>query len=1033
MKSLRVAIPLLIMALILSFTTVFALGQERFGGLLGTVSDDSDAVLPGVKVSLTNKATGRTTTTTAGSYGNYSVHNLEPGRYSLTFELAGFTRAEVPNVDVLVAQNLKLDVTLKPGALATTVQVTGVTPSVDTQNSSVVFQIPKDQFELIPRARTFQSLAILAPRVNTGEIEGGIQINGASAAENAFLIDGVATGSIIDGRSRQNAPFEYLQEIQVQTAGVEASYSGALGGVISTVTRSGGDAFHGNAWFYYSGDSLSAAPSNRLVLDPTDNRTVTYQQDAKNSSRGLEPGFSLGGPIRRDFAYFFTSWSPRWARQDQLYNFNNGTESGMIHRDRKSMSGFNKISLEPASRVHAALTWLWTPTEAQGTLPAYNGACPNCLSSTLASNAINAERGFFNPQSSYSGNVDFVLRNNIVVSSRASYFWDNYKDTGIPDSTSVQYQSPAQGPLVPPNLQGGVGFQNTPAILKHDHDLVARASWQSDVAITASLAGTHNIKAGYAVEKTVNDVNAFYPGGYVYLWWDRSFTSPVTNTADRGTYGYYEVNDFRKLGSAGGRTKSLYGQDNWRVNDRLTLNAGLRLEAEEVPSFQRRFQTSALDFGWGDKLAPRVGGAYDLLGDGRVKLFASWGRYFDPVRYDVVRNVFGGETWQTHYRSLDTLNVFDLDLDNMPGRNLWNTGNPAFRDRRNVAAGLRSVDPNLQPVSQDQWSAGADYQLNSRTAIGVRYVNQKLRHAIDDLAALVSGSASYIYANPGEGAAVNDPLITGLTASPLKYPKPRRDYDAVDVIVTRRLANHWSGTFSYTWSRLYGNYSGTASSDEILTPTTGLSYATAQQSGGSIAHPARNASLSWDLDEVLFDAAGHLDPQGNLATDRTHVFKWNGGYEFDFRGFGKTNLGAFFYLGSGTPLSTQVWTKNLLPVLVNGRGDMGRTPTLTYTDLQVAHTFDIAETQRIRVEIDILNIFNQRTARHRFTSLNRGAGVFVPSSAIDLSKVDLRQGYDYNALIGATSDGANALDPRYGKDDLFNEGVSATLALRWSF
>src|SRR5688572_15326953 len=332
MKSLRVAIPLLMLALILSFTTIFAVGQERFGGLLGTVSDDSDAVLPGVKVSLINKATGRTTTTTAGSYGNYSVHNLEPGRYSVVFELAGFTRAEVSNIDVLVAQNQKLDVTLKPGALATTVQVTGVAPQVDTQNSSVVFQIPKDQFELLPRSRTFQSLAILAPRVNVGEIEGGIQINGASAAENAFLIDGVATGSPIDGRSRQNAPFEYLQEVQVQTAGVEAAYRGALGGIVATVTRSGGDSFHGNAWFYYSGDSLNAAPAKRLVLDPTDNRTVTYQQDAKNDTRGLEPGFSLGGPIRKDFAWFFTSWSPRWARQDQQYRFSNGTETGMIRR-----------------------------------------------------------------------------------------------------------------------------------------------------------------------------------------------------------------------------------------------------------------------------------------------------------------------------------------------------------------------------------------------------------------------------------------------------------------------------------------------------------------------------------------------------------------------------------------------------------------------------------------------------------------------------------------------------------------------------
>jgi hypothetical protein len=1033
MKSLRGAGSLLKTMVILLLTPVFCLGQERFGGLQGTVSDDTQAVLPGVTVTLINNATGRMATTSAGAYGNYTASKLEPGRYSVFFELPGFSRTEVANVDVLVGRNLKLDITLKPGGPATAVQVTDFRASVDTQNSSVIFQMPKDQFELLPRGRTFQSLAILAPRVQSGEIEGGIQINGASSAENAFVIDGVATGSVIDGQSRQNAPFEYIQEVQVQTAGVEAGYRGGLGGIISAVTRSGGDAFHGNAWFYYSGDALNSAPPRRLVLDPADNRTVSYQQDSKTEARGLEPGFSLGGPIRRDFAYFFTAWSRRWNRQEQSYGFSNGAEPGVIPRERKSLSGFNKISIEPASRVRGNLTWLWTPAEAKGTLPVYNGACPDCLSSTLASNAVNGERGFFNPQSSYSVNMDVVVRSNVLLSSRLSYFWDNYKDTGIPNLTSVQYQSPAQAPLVPANLQGAVGFQNTPAILKHDHDLVARTTGQFDVAITTGLAGVHNIKTGYAVEKSVNDVNAFYPGGFVHVWWDQSFTSPVTNTADRGTYGYYEVNDFRKLGSAGGRTKSLYAQDNWRVSDRLTLNAGVRIEAEQVPSFNRQFAKSAIEFGWGDKVAPRIGGAYDLLGDGNVKLFASWGRYFDPVRYDLARNVFGGETWQTHYRSLDTLDVFSLNLGNMPGRNLWNSGNPLFRDRRNAAAGLRSVERELKPMSQDQWSAGADFQWNPKTTIGVHYVHQQLRHAIEDLAVVVSGNVSYIYANPGEGSAVNDPLVTGLTAKPLPYPKPQRDYDAVDVIITRRIANHWSGAFSYTWSRLYGNYSGTASSDEILTPATGVSYDTAQQQGGSIAHPARYASLAWDLDEVLFDASGHLDPRGNLATDRTHVFKWNGSYGFDFHGMGRTNLGAFFYLGSGTPLSTQVWTKNLLPVLVMGRGDLGRTPMLNYTDLQIAHTFDIGDTQTVRVEMDVFNVFNQRTVRHRFTALNRGTGVFVPSAAIDLSKVDLRQGYDYNALIGATTDGANAFDPRYGKDDLFSDGVSAALAVRWSF
>lgn len=1030
MKSASASVRL---ALALCLLVLPLYSQEKFGSLRGTVSDDTNAVLPGVAVTLTNRATHRVVTAATGPYGDFALLNIDPGQYSVAFELKGFARTEFPGIDVLVGRNLRLDARMKPGVITTTVQVTDVQPLVDNQSSSVVFSVPQETFNRLPKARTFQQLAILAPRVNAGEVEGGLQVNGASSAENVFLLDGVTTNSAIDGRARQNAVFDHLEEIQIQTAGVEARYAGALGGVISTVTRSGGDELHGNAWVYYTSDFLSAAPAQRLVLDPTDNRTVAYFQDQKNRFRGVEPGFSLGGPLKSDRLYFFTSWSPRWVRQDQPYRFSSGTENGEIQRDQTFMSGFNKISFEPDPRVRTNFTWLWTPSNSKGSLPVYNGSCANCLSSTMAANAANRTRGYFNPQSSYGASADFTLRPNIVLSTRANYFWDNYKDAGISDVTSVQYQAPASGPLVPANLQGGVGFQNTPAVLKQDHDRIARATGQLDLNVIGNFLGSHNLKGGYGVEKAVNDVNRFYPGGYVYLWWDRSFTSPITNVPDRGTYGYYEVNDFRTLGSTGALTKAVYAQDNWRIHDRVTLNVGVRWENETVPSFRKDIRKNAFEFGWGDKFAPRVGGAVDVLGDGRLKAFGSWGRYFDPVRFDLARSVFGAEIWRTYYRSLDTLDVFNLNLGNMPGRNLWIPGTTAFRDRRSATAGLQSIDPKLKPMSQDQWSFGTDYQWRPGTAIGVRYVHQKLRRAIEDLAVLVNGNASYIYANPGEGLAISAPFVTGSTARPLAYPKPVRDYDAVEVTLAKRFADRWFGNFSYTWSRLYGNYSGPASSDELLTPTTGLSHSTAQQGGGSIAHPARYANLGWDLDEILFDSKGHLDTRGLLATDRTHVFKWNGGYEFGLDRFGRSSVSAFLYVGSGTPLSTVVHTRNHLPVLVNGRGDLGRTPLLSQTDLQFAHVIDISEGQDLRIELNVLNAFNQKTARHRFVSVNRGTGVAVDSSAIDLSGVDLRQGYDYNARIQATTDGANAFDPRYGNDDLFSEGLSARLGVKWSF
>jgi hypothetical protein len=541
------------------------------------------------------------------------------------------------------------------------------------------------------------------------------------------------------------------------------------------------------------------------------------------------------------------------------------------------------------------------------------------------------------------------------------------------------------------------------------------------------------LKGGASVEKTVNDVNQYYPGGYVFIWWDRSFTSPVTGQTGRGTYGYYEVNDFRTLGSAASNMKSAYVQDRWRIHPQVTVNFGVRFEHERIPSFRRDFQEVAIDFGWGDRIAPRIGLSYDVFGDGRLKASGSWGRFYDWTKFALARNVFGGEIWRTYYRALDTTNVFSLNLSNMPGADLWNPGGTPFRDRRSVAAGLSSVDPDLQPTSQDQWSVAADYQLNNRTVISGRYVHQNLRRAVEDLAVKIRGNDAYIYANPGEGIARSVPFVTGRTPLPMLYPRPLRDYDAVELAVRKRFFDRWFGNFSYTWSRLIGNYAGIASSDEILTPTTGLSFGVAQQAGGSIAAPARNANRGWDLDEVLFDSHGHYDVKGPLATDRPHVFKFSGGYEFNFGGAGTTSIGAFSYAGSGTPLSTLVYTNQSVGVLVNGRGDMGRTPVLTYTDLQFAHSIDLAETQRVRIEFNILNVFNQKTARHRFDALNRGAGVAVPSSAINLTNTNLQTGYDYMALINATTDGANAFDPRYGKDDLFSEGLTARFGVRWTF
>jgi hypothetical protein len=132
-------------------------------------------------------------------------------------------------------------------------------------------------------------------------------------------------------------------------------------------------------------------------------------------------------------------------------------------------------------------------------------------------------------------------------------------------------------------------------------------------------------------------------------------------------------------------------------------------------------------------------------------------------------------------------------------------------------------------------------------------------------------------------------------------------------------------------------------------------------------------------------------------------------------------------------MSTIVNTTNQIPVFVNGRGDMGRTPFLSHTDLLVSHEMGMMQSRKVRLELNLINVFNQKTATHIFNSLNKGAGLARGDSAIDLSKTDLAKGYDYRALINASPSGANAFDPRYGQADLWQTGLQGQFSVKFLF
>ena len=1012
-----------------------ATAQERFGTLRGTVTDQTGQPVPGVSVVITNAVTGEPRTYVTDGSGQYMAQDLNPGRYTIAFELSGFSRVERQDISVQLGRAFQVDAEMRVGQLTETVQVTAEgAPLVDTRSTLVGHNVTAEEFDRLPKARSFQSIAMTAPSVNQGELEGGFQVNGASGSENAFTVDGIVTNSLVNGQSRQNTVFEYLQEVQVKTTGISAEFGGALGGVVSAVTKSGGNVMRGEAHYYFEGSAISAAPVKRLVLDPIGDRDTFYVQDGEPPYRHNEFGGSLGGPIVRDRLFFYGAYSPRHEQRDYTYSLTNGSLE--IPRSIWRQQAFGKVTWA-LPRGSANLSTLWTPTTAEGTQSAFDGPTPNSRIASVAALTPNVTRGYEQNQVNTSGSLDLSLTNSSFISVRGGIFHDRFSDTGIPMTTSFTYQTPST-PLdaqLPASIRGGTGFSNTPRAQITEFDTTKRQNINVDYNRVVNAGGLHTLKAGYGFQHTVNDINSFYPGGYVFVFWDRALSFGGSAPA-RGTLGYYEVNDRRIANKAGSNIQSLYVQDQWTVSNKLTLNLGIRTEDEKIPTFRPEVLETAIHFNFKDKLAPRLGAAYDVYGDGRMKVYGSWGLYYDWTKYELPRGSFGAETWCIHYRGLDTTDLGSLSLSNMPGRNIWPQSSTC-RDRR-VPSFQEEIDPDLRPMKQASSSIGVERQMFGNNVLSVHYVHNDLLETIEDLGAIVDGNEVYIISNPGRGIASISP-VSGRTA-PFPTPRPKRTYDALEVSWSRRFSNNWFFSSNYTLSRLYGNYAGLASSDEITAPTSGVSSSTAQQQAGSIARPGGNVNRAWDVDEILFDSHGNLDVVGRLATDRPHVAKFYGAYEF---GFG-TQIGVSTYLGSGTPISTYVTSNHGADIFVEGRGNFFdrstnkvienyRTPMLSKTDLLVAHTVALQGTRRLRFELNVLNAFNQKTARYLIQHLNRGVGTDRGSSLIDLGQVDLARGYDYNERIMATPDRAAAYEPRYGMEDIFQDGARGQFLVKFEF
>ena len=309
-----------------------------------------------------------------------------------------------------------------------------------------------------------------------------------------------------------------------------------------------------------------------------------------------------------------------------------------------------------------------------------------------------------------------------------------------------------------------------------------------------------------------------------------------------------------------------------------------------------------------------------------------------------------------------------------------------------------------------------EHQLSNDYVIRARYTNKDVKSAIEDAGIRNNeGSEAYIIGNPGSGLHLELLNELGYT----RAATPQRRYDALEIALEKRLSNNFYFNANYTLSRLYGNYSGLASSDEAGRTSPGV-------------------NRFFDLPFIGFTAAGEPD-NGRLPTDRPHVFNLYGAYILDWMG-SKTNsteLSVFQTVQSGTPNSTLI--SYIVPIFQTRRGDLGRNPTFSQTDFAVSHKYRFGRDNRFTLvgDLNILNLLDQDTV---VGVQNVRTGVTLSPATFGLSEIAGANAFtagtlatQINTYLQGTPTALNRTRTDYGQANAFQGARSVRFGFRLLF
>jgi hypothetical protein len=1026
----------------------------------GRVLDSSGAPLPGVSVEAKSpKMVGKASAVTDGD-GTYRLFSLPSGVYEVVFSLQGFKTLIRKDIVIQLSQTVNLNVTLEQSAIEEQVTVIGQSPLIDVKSTVKGMTMTKEVFMSLPRSRNFDGLLSTVPGVQYETNAGGLSVDGATGTENMWYMDGTdITGAHIGTRG-QSAIMEMVEEVKVTASGYNAEFGGSMGGVVNVITRSGGNAFHGDLMAYYNDNNLLMQGKSREYLrwSPYDDYVYEYVNDddlywsggrKRDDYKRFEGVFNLGGYILKDRLWFFGSFNPTYSRTyAERWFLSDGDIDAAprydFYRKNFAWNGQIKLTAAPFKGMRMSASFVDNWSNYRGDIPSIDGTS----SKTYGTFDLNTwyRAGFDYPNLSAAFMLDYSFSNNILLSARAGYAMQQTTNQQVGNNfTCIRNQTSSyfyQG-VIPDQFLFYTGPINyapdtgTAAVttLGRNGTVQEKLSANVDLSYYVSLAGEHAWKAGAQLIRDQEDYNqaAEYP--WVRLYWNRSSSALAAYGVPtfRGTYGYYELR--------GGFTQTygydwkihrnswaLYLQDSWTIGGRLTLNAGVRTEQEYIPSFNPEFTQVPIKFHFKDKFAPRLGIVYDVFGDSSLKVFGSYGVYYDVMKLYLAEGSYGGFKWITQYYKLNDpdfyriANEFAAGIDTPEARNdqMGGEGDVVGLNEYMGSINFRvpsyeTTDPNLKPVAQREISFGAEKKLTEDISVSLRLVQKHLIRTIEDIGFEGLGGEIYYNANPGSPYIRQKSIDTLSSAGPdgiegtaddltgadyWTQPAAKREYYGMNLSLEKRFSHNWQGGINYTLSRVAGNYSGLSSADEV-------------------GRNSPNVERFFDMWFMMFRLDGQL-LDGPLPQNRTHYFKAYGSYAFPF---GLT-VGVVGYGRSGLPLSTQLQVRNSY-IYPNGYGDLGQMPFTVWGDIYAEYTFRIAGKYNIALNVQINNFTNTKTWQTRQNAPNRNT-MWIEDYQF------LAGNYDWQAAL------ETAGDP-YWKNIAFNKNASrygtwtARFGARFSF